>query len=89
MPRLRVVLLAGKDAQAAWALFDRRHGALVRSRGITVLPTYHPSRQALQHPDLAERARREEHIRTTLRRAAQPPPAVSYTHLTLPTKRIV
>lgn len=71
MPGLRVVLLAGKDAQAAWRLFCRSHGALVRSRGIEALSTYHPSRQALQHPDPAERARREDHIRATLRRAAE------------------
>jgi hypothetical protein len=71
MPDLRVVLLAGKDAQAAWDLFCRSHGVLVQLRGIKALGTYHPSRQALQHPDSVERARREDHIRTTLRRAAE------------------
>jgi Holliday junction resolvase RusA-like endonuclease len=70
MPGLRVVLPAGKDAQAAWQLFSSRHGALIRARGIEAISTYHPSRQALQHPDPAERSRREEHIRATLRRAA-------------------
>lgn len=71
MPRLSVVILEGKDAQAGWALFLARHGAWVRSRGVHTLATYHPSRQALQHPESAERDRREEHIRATLRRAAR------------------
>jgi len=62
MPGLKVVLLAGKDAQAAWEVFGHSHGVLIRSRGIEALFTYHPSRQALQHPDPAERARREDHI---------------------------
>lgn len=71
MPGLKVVLLAGKDAQAAWKVFGRSHGVLIRSRGIEALFTYHPSRGALQHSDPAERARREDHIRMTLRRAAE------------------
>lgn len=71
LPHLRVVILEGIDAKAAWDLFVARHGAWVRSRGIEAVSTYHPSRQALQHPDPAERDRREEHIRSTLRRAAR------------------
>lgn len=70
MPRLQVVLLLGKDAQRGWQVFLDAHGGLVRRRGIEVLPTYHPSRGALQHPDPVERTRREEHIRATLRQAA-------------------
>ncbi|WP_181778843.1 uracil-DNA glycosylase family protein [Pseudonocardia pini] len=70
MTDLRVVLLAGKDAQAAWRLFTEVHGATVMARRIRAVETYHPSRQALQHPDPAERARREDHIRAALRRVA-------------------
>lgn len=70
MPNLRVVILAGKDSQAAWELFRSRHGVWLRSRGIESVPTYHPSRQALQHPDPAERARREQHIESALRQVA-------------------
>lgn len=68
MADLRVVLLAGKDAQAAWQLFTAEHGAVVAARGVQAVATYHPSRQALQHPDPGERERREEDIRAALRR---------------------
>jgi hypothetical protein len=71
LPRLRVVLLLGKDAQSGWRLFAAQHGDVVARRGIEVLPTYHPSRQALQHPDPDERNRREDHVRAVLRRAAE------------------
>jgi hypothetical protein len=67
MTELRVVLLAGKDAQAAWRLFCSVHGAEIARRGIHAVSTYHPSRQALQHPDPVERARREDDIRAALR----------------------
>jgi hypothetical protein len=70
MPQLRVVLLLGNDAQYGWRLFTSRYPALVRYRGLTVLPTYHPSRRALQHPNADERTRREDSIRAALRRAA-------------------
>lgn len=69
LPRLRVVLLLGRDARAAWQMFLTRHRGLVAERELVALSTYHPSRQALQHPDPAERARREDDIRSTLRRA--------------------
>lgn len=86
MPDLRVVLLAGKDAQAAWELFGRRYGEWLRTRGIETVSTYHPSRGALQHPDPAERARREDDIRAALRRVAvligsSPPPVADPTRL--------
>lgn len=70
LPSLRVVLLFGADAHAAWRLFLARHGDLARRRSLQALRTYHPSRQALQHPSPAERERREEHIRSTLTTAA-------------------
>ncbi len=71
MPRLRVVLLLGNDTRAAWRLFLRQHGEFVAQRNLVALPTYHPSRQALQHPDPAERRRREDDIRSVLSRAAE------------------
>ena len=71
MPGLRVVLLLGKDAQAGWKLFGDRRGGPYGCGGIEVLATYHPSRGALQHPDPDERSRREDDIRTALRRAAE------------------
>jgi hypothetical protein len=71
LPALRVVLLLGGDAQAAWQLFLHGHRSYIKTRGIEALPTYHPSRQALQHPSPAERDRREDHIRSTLAHAAK------------------
>ncbi|SDH11075.1 hypothetical protein [Pseudonocardia oroxyli] len=68
MTDLRVVLLAGKDAQAAWRLFIEVHDGTVVARRIRVVETYHPSRQAPQHPGPSERARGEEDIRMALRR---------------------
>ena len=70
MRELRVVLLHGRDAERGWQFFLSRHQKLVNDRGIQWFWTYHTSRQALQHPDPAERDRREEHIRDALRRAA-------------------
>jgi hypothetical protein len=70
LPHLRVVLLLGRDAQAAWRLLIAEYGGSVAARGFEALATYHPSRQALQHPDRAERHRREDAIRSTLAEAA-------------------
>jgi len=70
MLSLRVVLLLGGDARTAWQLLMVRYGYIIRDRKIEALSTYHPGRQALQHPDPAERHRRENHIRTTLAQAA-------------------
>lgn len=70
MPRLQAVLLLGKDAQRAWPLLMKEHGEAIQRRGIAVYSTFHPSRQALQHPDPQKRAEREEAIRGILRSVA-------------------
>jgi hypothetical protein len=44
MPRLRVVMLNGGDAQNIWRRFERTHPQLAAS--YSALPTYHTSRQA-------------------------------------------
>jgi len=57
LPRLEIVLLQGKEAQRGWELaiaLDPRLAA----RSLEVVATYHPGRQALFHPDPAERDRR-------------------------------
>jgi hypothetical protein len=57
LPRLEVVLLQGKDVQRGWNLavvLDPRLAA----RSLRVVATYHPGRQALFHPEPAERERR-------------------------------
>lgn len=57
-PAVEVVVLQGADAQAAWRLLRRHHAKALRSRRLTVVETYHPSRQALFTPDPAEQDRR-------------------------------
>lgn len=69
LPELRVILLLGGTAQQTWSYFTKAHTGLVEERGITVVQTYHPSRQALQHPDVAVREAREEHLRQSFRTA--------------------
>jgi hypothetical protein len=53
LPRLRVVMLNGIDAQTAWRRYARRHPATVQS--LVVIATYHTSPQALWTSDLAVR----------------------------------
>lgn len=60
MPELRVVLLTGRDAQAAWDL-AAQHDSTLRSGRFAVLRTFHASVQALQAKDPLERARRVQH----------------------------
>lgn len=55
MPDLEVVLLQGTDAQAGWRRFAKAFQYLVVELNPTVIETYHPSRQALWHPDAAVR----------------------------------
>ncbi|PPI02977.1 hypothetical protein C5C56_00105 [Rathayibacter sp. AY1D1] len=63
-PDVEVVLLQGGDADHGWRRLLRRHPAIERERGLTVIRTFHPSRQALWARDPAERearsARRRE-----------------------------
>lgn len=70
LPDLRVVLLQGGHARKAWQYFMREHGDMVAARGIDVLATYHPGRQALWHQDPAVRVAREQAIRDTFAQAA-------------------
>lgn len=69
LPGLRVILLLGRDAQRGWRYVDATHPHLPEERGITVLPTFHPGRQALWHQDAAVRTEREEHLRVTFQQA--------------------
>lgn len=65
LPDLRVVLLQGRDAEAGWKKVARRLPAPIEDRGVSVLATIHPGRQALFTPDRHERARRVEHQEAT------------------------
>ncbi len=60
LTNLQVVLLHGTHAQLAWRHLAR-HTDLTRTLGLTVIETYHPSRQALFTKDPTERVRRIAH----------------------------
>lgn len=57
-PRLRVVLLQGRDAEHAWRRLLRLHPNIETARGLTVVRTFHPSPQALFVKDPVQRAQR-------------------------------
>lgn len=69
MPEVRVVLLQGTHARDGWARLTKRHPDRAR-RVPTVIATYHPSRQALFHPDPAVRQARVEHREAAYRGVA-------------------
>ncbi|MCU1362772.1 MAG: hypothetical protein JWM55_600 [Acidimicrobiaceae bacterium] len=60
LSKLEVVLLQGGEAQLAWRMALDASPDL-RRRRLLVIETYHPSVNALQTPDPAERARRIAH----------------------------
>ncbi|MFC8045541.1 hypothetical protein [Nocardia sp. NPDC057353] len=68
LPKLKVILAHGLDAQAAWRRFERRHPDIAGK--LTVIPTYHTSKQALFTQDEAVRAQREDKLRTDFAQAA-------------------
>jgi hypothetical protein len=65
LPDLRVVLLQGRDAEVGWKKVVRRLPAPIEERGVSVLTTIHPGRQALFTPNREERARRVAHQEAT------------------------
>jgi hypothetical protein len=71
LPELRVVMLHGGSARSGWRRLVRAHPALVPARELTVIETYHTSRQAFWHADPEVRAARWGHLRTSFRAAAQ------------------
>jgi hypothetical protein len=71
LPQLRVVMLHGGSAHAAWKKLTRRYPSLVSIRKIEVVETYHTSRQAFWHRDPKVREARKEHLRNAFHRAAQ------------------
>jgi len=70
MPKLKVVLLQGGSARDSWRWVTRRAPKLVGERGLTVIDTYHPGRQALWHKDPAVRAERLAHQVAAFQQAA-------------------
>jgi hypothetical protein len=70
VPKLKVVLLQGGSARDSWRRVTRRAPNLVGERGLTVIDTYHPGRQALWHKDPAVRAERAAHQVSAFEQAA-------------------
>lgn len=64
LPRLRVVLVHGGDAQDGWRRFKKQYPA--DAQGISVVATYHTSRQAFWHADPEVRKQRLEKLRSDL-----------------------
>lgn len=69
LPKLKVVLAHGLDAQAAWRRFERQHPEVASK--LVVIPTYHTSKQALFTQDEAVRAQREDKLRSDFAKAAE------------------
>jgi hypothetical protein len=70
LPRLKVVMLHGGSAQAGWQLFAREYSTLITRKEVTVIATYHPSRQAFWHKDPLVREARRDHLRHAFAEAA-------------------
>jgi hypothetical protein len=70
LPDLRVMMLMGGDAQNGWRRARRRYPDLLPETGVKIICTYSPGPQALRHPDPAERARRQEDLKTAFHQAA-------------------
>ena len=68
---LEVVLLQGGSARDSWRRLQKRAPRLVRDRGLTVIETYHPGRQALWHKDPAVRAERVAHQKDAFQQIAE------------------
>lgn len=70
LPGLRVVMVHGISAHEGWRRLERRYPDLVSGRAITVITTYHTSRQAFWHRDPGVRRDRQEHLRRAFEHAA-------------------
>lgn len=70
LPDLRVVLLQGNDAADVWRRVVKRQPSLLAERGIDVVESIHPGRQALWTPDEAVRQARIEKQRVAFERVA-------------------
>lgn len=71
LPELKVVLLQGRDAERSWKRVLKLSSTHGLANHLTVLTTIHPGRQALFHPNPAERARRTAHQEQTFRAVAK------------------
>lgn len=67
---LRVLMLMGGDAQNGWRRVRSRYPDLLPGDDVKIIRTYSPGAQALRHPDPAERARRQEDLKTAFFQAA-------------------
>lgn len=71
LPHLRIVLLQGRDAQDTWRRLAARHPETLQPKGLQVVSTYHPGRQALWARDPAVRQARVQDRLHAYARVAQ------------------
>jgi len=71
LPRLRTVLLQGRDAQDAWRRLVTRHPEILQRKNLQIVSTYHPGRQALWSKDPAVRQARVQNRLHAYARVAQ------------------
>jgi hypothetical protein len=70
IPKIRVVMLHGGSARDGWKRLTRNRPNLVRERDLTVIETYHTSRQAFWHRDPSVREHRKLELRRSFGAAA-------------------
>lgn len=70
LPDLRVMMLMGRDAQNGWRRVRRRYADLLPEASVKITCIYSPGPQALRHPDPAERARRQDDLKSAFHQAA-------------------
>lgn len=61
LDRVSVIMLQGVHAKEGWRIFSGRHQELIEARNLSVVWTYHPSPQAMFHPDPSVRSTRYVH----------------------------
>jgi hypothetical protein len=70
LPELRVVMLHGGSAHQSWRRLVRNHPE-IRTRGLTVIETFHIGRQAFWHRDPEVRQYRRDHLAQAFQDAAR------------------
>lgn len=71
LPKLKVVMLHGGSAHNGWRRLIKRYPGLIEKDRISVIETYHTSRQAFWHIDPKVREARKEHLKQSFLNAAR------------------
>lgn len=71
LPNLSIVMLLGGSAHDGWERLVRRYPAPIKARGLSIIKTYHTSRQAFWHKDPAVREQRKADLRNAFQAASR------------------